>query len=199
MLPDFPRIKKELDDIITVRLRLLVYAGDPVLSQIGRSLQHEGDEMTYDTLDGGTKTMDYKPIESVLSLRREDLRGLAVRDILNRIDTLAADMSRQAAKLMFDRIGEVCEASGNRVDAGGRPFTFEIFYEMLDRVQIDFDEKTAKPKMPSLVVGPAIADKLPTLFGEWDADPALHARLVALIEKKRQEWHDRESHRKLVD
>ena len=53
--------------------------------------------------------------------------------------------------------------------------------------------------MPQLVVSPQMGATLREKIPEWEKDLEHKKKFDELIEKKRKEWNDRESHRKLVD
>jgi hypothetical protein len=84
------------------------------------------------------------------------------------------------------------------VNGKGQPFTFELFLETLEKISIDFDDQ-GNPYLPTVVVSPELGAKLKSKLPEWEANPDYDKRFKELIERKRKEWNDRESHRKLVD
>jgi hypothetical protein len=100
---------------------------------------------------------------------------------------------------LLRRVGETAESIGNTIDARGTPFSQEHFFAMLDKVWIDFDEY-GRPDLSSftLVLHPDNANVFTSICA-WEHDRAFVARLEDVMQKKRAEWHDRESNRKLVD
>ncbi len=51
----------------------------------------------------------------------------------------------------------------------------------------------------SCILNPEQFEKIKTEIPKWEADPIFNTRHKLIIEKKRQEWIDRENNRKLVD
>jgi hypothetical protein len=199
MLPDFTDLVTQLQDAVTMRLRLRVRSGDPVISMIGHMTQYEGDRQTYETVQGDERQTDYQRVEGLISISRPELRELTLEDILKKVDAAAEEMTGQIARSMFATIGQAAETAGNLINNEGKPFMFDTFLAGIERVDIDFDEATGRPHMPRLVMHPDLWAKVKDKLPEWETNPESRRRFAQLIEKKRNEWNDRESRRKLVD
>lgn len=94
---------------------------------------------------------------------------------------------------VFDYLSKICEATGNVVDAAGRPLTHELILSALEKVEIDFDVND-EPIMPTLVVHPEMAEKLSKLP---PPTPAQDAAFRALMERKRGDYRARRPPRQL--
>ena len=130
--------------------------------------------------------------------KHEDLieRGpIALQEGLKKI---AAELSSQQSKMIFEHLNEITAKTGNVVNAGGQAINPDLILRTLEQTEIDFSQD-GQPRLPTLVVSPEQGDKLREKMLEWDKDESYNKKFNELIEKKRQEWHDRESHRKLVD
>jgi len=114
------------------------------------------------------------------------------------IKSAAEEMKKEKARLFFEKMKEVTDRTGNVVDAKGQPFSFELFVDSIKKIWIEFDE-SGRPHMPTMVVSPEIGEKLRVLLPEWKKNPEYKKIIDEIIEAKRKEWNDRESHRKLVD
>jgi hypothetical protein len=199
MLPDFPNILAKLDNLITKRLQYRVRMGDPIISMAHHTFQHEGDRMVFGTVDGKQKEMDYKQFESVFQISREEIKSLTIGDIIKKIDAVAEEMTGNMARTMFSTIEQITKEAGTSIDQGGKPFTFETFLEVLERVWIDYDEETGRPHMPSLVMHPNLYAKIKDKLPEWESNPEYKRRYEEIMKRKYREWYDRESNRKLVE
>lgn len=71
----------------------------------------------------------------------------------------ADSMAEQLVGYFVESMGKVTEGTGNVVDAGGRPFGFEVFYETLEKLEFSLDEND-ELVMPSLIMNPADAERL---------------------------------------
>jgi hypothetical protein len=107
-------------------------------------------------------------------------------------------MKKQQAQLFFTKIEEATEKTGNIVDGKGKPFSPEFFLEALDKILIEFDDQ-GQPYLPTMFVSPELGNRIKDKLPEWESDPNHKKQFDELINKKRAEWNDRESHRKLVD
>jgi len=199
MLPDFPKIISELNNLINIRLRNRVRTGDPVISMAHYISQHEGDQLVLGTIDGNQKETDYKNFESVFRISRDKIKSLTIEDILKKVDSVAEEMTGHMARTMFASIEQAVKENRTEIDQDGKPFTFEAFLEGLDKIWIDFDEKTGQPHMPSLVMHPNLYAKIKDKLLEWERNEEYRKRFDEIMKRKYKEWYDRESNRKLVE
>ena len=103
------------------------------------------------------------------------------------------------ARGMFASISQAVQEVGNVTDAAGKLFTFDNFLETIEKIQIDFDEKTKQPHMPTLFMHPSQWEKIKNKFPEWGKNKEYTKRFEIIMKEKYKEWYDRENNRKLVD
>jgi len=197
MLPDFPKIKEKLKEAINRYLQNLVRQ-EPFLSQIRVEHHFEGNRMSSGTEDGELDQSEYKEISGEFSIKKEDIIAKGPMAFIENVYNTAEEIKKQKAKLVFEKLKEVTDKTGNVVNGKGQPFTFDLFIEMLEKIWIDFDDQ-GKPLLPTVVVSPELGAKLKEKLPEWESNPEYKERFEDLIERKRKEWNDRESNRKLVD
>jgi hypothetical protein len=94
---------------------------------------------------------------------------------------LADSFGSQLVQGMLAHISDVCDASGQTIDAGGRDI-FEVMIETLETIDMSFDEN-GEPNL-TMVVHPDTAAKL------WDKTPTpeQEARVQQILERRREEW-----------
>jgi len=68
---------------------------------------------------------------------------------------------------------------------------------MLEKVEISFN-KDNTPILPTFVAASSTSEKIREVFRIIEDTPELKEKMDNIIEKKRSEWRDRESSRKLV-
>lgn len=197
MLPDYPKVKRKIEEDINTFLQNLARE-DPLLMLIKEEQQFEGNRMSLRTESGKLDQSYYKEIGGEYKIKREDVIIKGPMAYIENIKKMAEDIKRQKAKLLFDEIKESVDKTGNIVNGKGQPFTFELLMQVLEKVWVDFNEK-GNPIMPAIVVPPESGVKLKQKLTEWEANPKYKKRFDEIIEKKRKQWHDRESNRKLVD
>lgn len=197
MLPDFPKIKKKHVEAIHKYLGELVNQ-DPLFSGIRVEHHFEGSRMSYKTVDGEPNETKYQAASSEFQVKKEDVIAKGAMAYVENLRAAAEEMKRQKAGYLFEKMKEVTDRTGNVVNGKGQPFSFELFAESVKKIWIDFDED-GKPIMPTMVVPPELGEKLKVILPEWDKNPEYKKTIDDIIDKKRKEWNDRESHRKLVD
>jgi len=115
-----------------------------------------------------------------------------------KMDEMAESFIAQQEGLVFSKLNEVTEQTGNVVDGHGKPFSPALLFEALEKIQIDFDDQ-GRPIMPTVVLHPSLFEKVKEKLPEWEANPEFAKRHNAIIEEKRRQWLDRENCRKLAD
>jgi len=125
-------------------------------------------------------------------------RGLdALRESLAKATALQIQAMHE---MLLRKSGEAAERVGNTVDAGGQPFSAELYLKMLETVRIDFDE-LGRPDISGtrMVLHPDQVERVRALMEQWEKDESFQQQYRNIMVKKREEWRDRESNRKLVD
>jgi hypothetical protein len=199
VLPDFREVKEKLQRSLMLRLRAQVKKRDPVLAMIRTMRQHEGRRHVYSTDAGRERSTDYQPVIAEITVSQHETVDWGTDEIVRRVDAMADQMIGQIVPGMFAKLRQVTEETGNVVSGAGRPFSFEMFLEAIEKIQMEFDEQTGEPEYPTIVMGPELYERVRSMLPEWDRNEEYKARLKAVIARKRAEWDDRESNRKLVD
>ena len=148
--------------------------------------------------DGEVDRPNYERLSSALSVKDDDLIKMGPQAFIDGLNRTAEELREQQSKLVFERMNEVTQKTGNTVDAKGQPLSHHLLLQTLEKIEIDFDDE-GQPIMPTLVVSPAQYEKFKKKIVEWEKDPKCQDNFNKLIESKRKVWHDRESNRKLVD
>jgi len=79
MLPDFPKLRKEMSGHLMLKLHAMVQEKEPILADIRGITQHEGDIIAYDQLTGeGVRivTEGFKEVQSTFVTRFQDVPSL---------------------------------------------------------------------------------------------------------------------------
>jgi hypothetical protein len=183
VLPDYPELKAELQKLIVARLKLLERQKAAPLSELRPMMMHEGKAMSFTRADGSKDKIVPKLMEATLN---------------EKLQEAADQLATQKVQLFTKVFEEATDAIGNVVKTDGKPFDSTHLYQMIEKVQIDFDS-TGRPIMPSFVVGRGEQiDQVRAVMTQIDADDVLRAKFEKLLVKKREEWRAREADRKLV-
>ena len=147
---------------------------------------------------GETEESNYELFSGALEVNHQDLIERGPIALVEGLKKLAEELSSQQSKMVFERLNQITAKTGNIVDAGGQAISPDLILQMLEKIEIDFNED-GQPQLPTLVLSPEYYERLKEKMPEWEKDEHYNRKFNELIQRKRQEWHDRESHRKLVD
>lgn len=198
MLPDFLKIKRELSEVRYSEISSNLF-GDPVLSKIRKYRQHEGNRFTIFREDGTQSTSDQRAIRSeLITFDLKDIQKRGERAIWESFATAHQQIAIASRKLVSERL---MEEPIPATDAKGRPFTAELYLEMLETVYFTFDEAGNWNELDFWQErpNPQFLARVESEKKRFESEPDLREKLEALIARKRQEWNDREANRKLVD
>jgi len=194
MLPDFPSVRRQVSDILEKWFYKRVSQRTGVLQEMRARPLHEGHKLEFHRLDGSVDHVPMKRVGSRLELKLDDFRDRGFQAVLEALDKTAAHLAEKQSEFFFKRLEEVCDESGQTLDAQGRPPSFDLLIELLNTVDIDFDDR-GRPLLPTLISSPAVRES----FNQVDITEEQRKRLEQVIEEKRAAWRDRESNRRLVD
>lgn len=197
MLPDFPQQKLKLIKLLSRRLDNKISENLGYFGTSPRYAHHEGGGWHLTRSDGSVDDSNYQTTDSIINVELKDVPDLTIEQVLQKIDRAAEEMAEKVGKATVDKIIQVTEEYGTSVDARGEKLTKERFLEMVGMIEFDFDEG-GKPEV-AILVHPDTSDKIKDRMHSFEQDPDYQAQYQALMAKKRDEWHDRESSRKLVD
>ena len=197
MLPDFPKIKNKWSkwffNKITQKSRQVSF-----LAQVPRVTHFEGDGTNTTDVEGRTESSEYDTLSGTLEVNRKDLIDRGPASLYEEMDKIAQEFGNQQIATILERVRESTRRTGNVVDAAGQSFNPEHFLSLLEKIEIEFDDD-GRHNTLSLVVPPGLQGQLKEKMGEWMKDASFKNKHDEIMNKKRQEWYDRESNRKLVD
>lgn len=201
MLIDFPKekekVKKFYTDVIKIKKDLL----SPT-ALASRVRVFEGHKHLLVREDGTYEESEYSPIGEEIKFDIKEIENMAQANTLDplykKFDELAEKIASKEAKMFYGKIDQTLEKTGGIVSAKGRPF-FEVFFECIEKIEIDFDEN-GKPEFPTLIINPETEEKikLQDKLKEIETDQSYNKRFKEILDKKREDFRDRENSRKLV-
>lgn len=197
MLPDFPDIKRKWLGMFLRKVREQSRHRS-FLTQIKRKMHFEGDRIKATDMTGDTEESNYEHLSGALDINRQDLIDRGPISLMEDLEKMAEDFRNQQSKMIFKRLDEITAKTGNIVKTGGQDINPDLLLQMLETIEMDFREDGQMQPL-NLVVDPEQYGRLIEKIPEWEKDECYKRQYDELIKRKRQEWHDRESHRKLVD
>jgi hypothetical protein len=122
-----------------------------------------------------------------------DLFNGRYRSLMVALAETAKNRLAQVMKQFFKSVDDLTTATDQVVDAGGRPFSYELWLQSLEKIDFDFDRE-GRPRFPTMVVSPQQYEKIKQL------PPPTQEQLNSLerlVSRKREEFVARKRHRRL--
>jgi len=162
---------------------------------MSKTMQHEGHRSTFHRHDGSVGEINYKEFSHTISIPSADMPGLGVEQLAGKLNEIGEQMQKSMTHRFTEVMDEASKQAGTGVDFGNRPLDAEGVLQSLEKITMDFgiDGK----KQPDLVL--IMHPNLQAQAEKIEQDPEFIRKRSELIERKREEYYDRESRRKLVD
>lgn len=199
-LPKYPQLKKKLAKMMMDFFETSTKNELGPLRDVRRFIQHEGKTLIHNTMDNNAKDKELKYVEVKTDFRvaYADIPNMGPEDVLKILQDKAKDFGSQQAKHQYQVIAQTTEETGNVVNGNGKAFTIDTFFEVMEKIQIDFDE-FGNPNMPTMVVGSSGAEQAKKVIQEAEQNPDIKKRMDELMLKKKEEHDAEQARRKLVD
>jgi hypothetical protein len=195
-LPDYPALKQEICNMLLLIVQQGRDAQMGPFDQSPRTLLHEGDTSTYATVDGQVRRLEPKAFRVESTVTLTDLPRLTHEDVVRLAYSYGTQFGEQVGRSFMADLDATLEAAGRTANMDGRPLDGQMLLELFEDLEIDFDD-SGKPRLPTFLSGnPAHGETIRRLMTE---DQIFIAQFASLLERKKEQWVERESHRKLVD
>ncbi|HEX4029124.1 MAG TPA: hypothetical protein VHX20_02110 [Terracidiphilus sp.] len=172
----------------------LMKAKDSLYASIPEAPPWEGIPTTQNTMPSG-EVVENKPlmIESRIVIKWDDVRSCNLDALAGQADAMAEERLSIVMPHFFRVFEKTCNAAGTGTDAGGKPFSFELYLAGLEKIELQFDRE-GEPILPTLVVHPTMAKQMESLPPPTEEQQQAYKDL---IERKRGEFNARRRYRKL--
>ena len=197
MLPDFPELKRRVDRRIVAEFNAQRAATIHVFEEVPKFCLHQGKRLIIVRADGVEGEAEIKQLRVESSISRDEYDTLSPHELAQRVTQAGIEMGRKQLELAYAEINQAVTATGNVVATGGKPVGPEHILQVLETVQIDFDQK-GRPKFPTIVAHPDSMPQFKEAVEAIERNADLRTRCDRIICAKKEEWRARESNRKLV-
>lgn len=175
---------RAIDQLARARSPLLAQMRSEATEAIPVSLVTDG--------AGGELELEPVPVTIGLEVNVDPVTAGDLAGVYTALDAGGAQQEEALSKTLFSSLSEITELTGNKVDAAGRPLSWDFLTEALEAMEIRFDENG---KMDlTLVMHPDVAARFERL---GPPTPAEQARHEAVLARKRDEWQSRQRQRRL--
>lgn len=156
--------------------------GEGFLSMIRhRSVSHMAGARAANDPSLEEPTSGLLPVTTTMQLPFDALEAGDANRLIDTLVNAAKEMKSEMTRRTFAQMDAIAEEHGMVVDARGRPFSADLFVEMLEKIEIDFDE-SGKAILPACVVHPSNMEKMRATL---DTDEAKE-KIAAVIAKKKK-------------
>lgn len=172
----------------------LMKTKDSLYASIPEAPPQEGIPTTQNTMPSG-EVVENKPLmmESKVVIKWDDIRSCNLEALAQQVDAIADERLSIVMPHFFKVFEKTCNAAGTGTDAGGKPFSFEMYLAALEKIELRFD-RDGQPILPTLVVHPDMAKHIASLPPPTEEQQRAYSDL---IERKRREFNARRRDRKL--
>lgn len=189
-----PEYSRAVFEFFGNAVRGMMAAQDTLYGSIPTAEPSEVLPVTQNTMPSGVVVQNQPlMIQSSVVFQWDNIRFCNLGALAEQVNKSAEERLSQVMPHFFEVLHRTSATAGTAMDVGGRPFSFEIFLEGLERIELRFD-RDGKPILPTLVMHPSMAEKLRSM-------PPITAEqqkaMDDLIERKRSEYNARRRHRKL--
>lgn len=198
MLPNFKKAKKKIHKFYLEYMEMVSYQVSYPVKEVPRLQIHEGDKIFTVDINGLVKECKIEEFKVEYTTKADEIRNNSFFDNLKAYKDVASEMAKKQFFSFFDTISKEVEKVGNVTNMKGKKITPDDFFDMLAKIQIDFDENE-KAILPTIVTGPESADSFKEMFDEIEKNKIYRDKFNNIIEIKLMEYRAREGNRKLVE
>jgi hypothetical protein len=170
-------------DPVLARMR---QRGRPTRSYLGRNTVPPGGEEAEGLHESAPMAISYG-----ISMTAAEIISTDSAVLGEKLDSWADQYLASLMPQIFAAMGQATDAFGNSLDGGGQPLSWSLFGDLLERIEIDFDDD-GTPRMPTMVTSPGFKG-LPMPTEEEER------RLNDIIEQKRTKFLAQRRHRELPE
>lgn len=199
MLPDFPKLKNRLLLLAQFSYSQQIKA-DELIGMIRAIPYFEGNKFVTGDVEGYVQESTEEVMEIPCEIDRSEIIEQGINVLVESFKKATEIQVQAMHKMLLSKLSAEAARVGNQIDSAGEPFSMDLYFKLLETVQIDFDSH-GRPDIAGtrLVMHPTQAERVQSLMTQWQTDESFQRRYRETMLRKREEWRDRESNRKLVD
>lgn len=196
MLPNFTKategMKVHLNEFLKKRIKI----HNPSFRDVSVRLIHEGTGTTTINAENNfNHEMDLQAFQASTTVTHDELINNPEK-VYEMLDILAKQIADQEARMMLQTVSDVTEKTGQVSKRKGE-VTPEVILDMFNKMLISFNGN-GEPEMPAIHAGPHMIAEIKAAMMKIQNVPVYKQQFDDLILRKKQDWYDRESNRKLV-
>jgi len=194
----FNDIQEEFHRLSILFVKFATKQYSPLLKQIKSKEIPEGAGFSI-IIEKKEDILDFKKIVSKTVIKKETYLNLDIPFIIYSLIYLGYEMAKQIDKNSFQKLNSILKAAGQTINGKNKPLTHDLFLEMFDKIEIEFDDEGKIMPGYSFFMHPDLWEKIAPKVKEWESDNIKKEKFNKLMEKKYNEYLTKESNRKLLD
>jgi hypothetical protein len=167
-----------------------------IMKEIRGHIIHEGSTNTIQRSATDSEQTKMVKAEVETQMQFSEIEAVDATYIIKKAIEIAKLFQEHHSRTLFQTLQETTTRTGQTVDARGAPLTNELIMEMLSKMPIDF-EKSPHGDL-SIVTSPRMIPRFKKLEVELNENPELRKKMDALMDRKRDEFREREINRNLA-
>jgi hypothetical protein len=190
---NLPEYSSNTTDFMTTTINDLMRRKDGVLNQLRVHDVSDLPRSQVTTSSGEVVKSESIVCQMEFSIALSDSVAGNLPGFVTSLDEAAESGLQSLMPQIFNAFGQVCAATGNIIDASSEGLTHDTFLQMLESLDIHFDEDGSHNL--SWVMDPTTFDKLSKLPQPTEQQ---NRKVEELLERKRREFYGRKRQRRLA-
>lgn len=167
-----------------------------LLTEIGTNIIYEGTQNQFVRAPNLSEPVKMFAATAESTMTSAEIDEVNLDYIIGHLNNLAEQFAKQISKALIEMMDETTKATGQVVDARGQLLTNDLIIEMLSKMSIDFEHSPDGDL--AIVTAPSGVAALQTLDQQLKSDAEARKKYNAMMERKRDEFREREINRSLV-
>ncbi len=164
---------------------------DYVLNQIQSMKTIHGGGFQYE-IKGNYSYSPIQEISSTIEMKYADIENYNLEKFCEGVYNLITEHLAAIHRMMYQEISNATTKTGNVVDARGKGFSVDLILDMLEKIELTFDED-GNPILPQIHMHPDAWKKTKNLQFSLEQT----RREAEIIKKKKEAWYVKKRYRKL--
>ncbi len=133
-----------------------------------------------------------KEISTEITFTFDEVINFDLESLCATIYALCSAKIENIQRVLYKNISDASHLTGNIVDAGGAKLNYDLILNMLEKIEVDFDD-SGNPIMPEFHMSTHLLPQLKDLKFSMEQEKKFNE----IIEQKRKIWYAKKCYRKL--
>ena len=178
--------EKDLEVKLLEKYFFSLFSEDPFFGQIGIQPDYHGGGVHYES-EGKHLVTSLSKIKIEAKRSIADIINYDIEKFSEYMYLLANRRLEQMFDIFVKTMDKITNLTGNVTHTQGKPFSFDMILDLLEKVDIGFDDE-GNARLPKFIGGPKLVEKM---------NEAQEKRFSEIIEKKKKEFYAQKCYRRL--